>query len=645
MIVKRKRRAIKGNHFPLSPGNACPLSPKTCLADIRQLLASGQFEQAKKILLQADQQHIDQRELSLGWAYYYLAIHQLENAENALGELLDRLPVDHEALILGVEISLNRKNIVTAAKRISIALENYPADAEVLRHACKVHQQAGNENDALLCLETALKSDPDNIAVLVDLSTWYIHHRQWWQSQGYLLRLSHLLPNNASVFLGLGTSCLRMGDHQGSLQALQRSLQLDSENTQAMINLGVVFRLIKQPEKALQVLTKALGQDPHNTEVLSALSSLYVDTQKPVEGLHYALQAVHHAPENPDSLVACAYAHLKSGHHPEAEQLYRKVLLLNPQHAQAGFGLASVLLLHGELELGWKYYRARFDVQQIWLDGPWPIWNGESLDGKSLLVRIEQGHGDTIQFVRFLPWLRHLNVGRVLLSCSPSLRRLLSGFEHFVDFLQLELQVDSVQADYQTALMELPGLLGVNTVEKIPPACPYLFADKQDVLKWQGKVNDCAQGRFTIGLVWAGNPKQTDDHNRSMALQEFVPILDLDGCCFFSLQIGESADQVRDFRNKVVDLTGDIHDFSDTAAFMTSLDFIISVCTAPIHLAGALNRPGAVLLSYMADWRWFLDRDDSPWYPSLQLFRQSTPGDWQSVVGELKKYIENKWLR
>jgi len=612
------------------------------LAKIRQLIDSGRFKEAKTSLVHAEQRYPGDREASFCWVRHDLACDLLEDAGARLESILARNPDDMDGLLLLVELSLKKNDIAAAAAAVSRAMEQAPDNAEVLRHAGKIHRQAGNDEDALVCFETALTHAPQSIAVLADLSNYYIEQSQWGMARGHLDSMCRIAPKNASAFLGFGTACLRMGDYQEARRALQQALRLDPGSVAAMINLGAVYRLTKELDNALRILTQAMQKDPENAEALAALSSLHVDMKQFAQGLDLAARAVQHAPNNPESYATCAYAQIKLGHYAEAEHMYRTALALNPRHAQAGFGLGSILLMQGQLEQGWHYYRARFDVQQKWLDGPWPIWHGETLVGKTLLVRTEQGLGDTIQFARFLPLVQRLLPKTIFMTCTPALRRLFRCFDDYVVFLPLELKVDEIQADYQTALMEMPSMLGVNTVDDIPADCPYLFAEQQEVEVWRSRLEAYAAGRFKIGLVWAGNPNHTDDHNRSLALSELAPLFDLPDACYFSLQLGAKVDQLQGFRQQVTDLAGELGNFSDTAAFMANMDFIVSVDTAPVHLAGALNRPGAVLLPFMPDWRWLLERGDSPWYPSLQLFRQPSPGDWQSVVRELKEFLEKK---
>lgn len=612
------------------------------VARVRQLLNCGQLEQARIVLAKASRRHAAANENLLGWGWYYLALNQGEKAEDCVQNMLAHTPYDRKGLLLLVEIALKEKDIAQAANTISLALEKHPEDAEVLRYAGIIHWQAGNDADALMCFEAALAHEPNNLEILANVSSISIQKLNWPLARKHLETLCRLAPDNASAFLGLGTSCLRMGDYQDARQALLQALQLEPENITVMINLGATYRLTKENDNAFKILTTAVTKDPQNAEALAALSSLYVDMRNFAQGLEHAIQSVQYAPDNPDSYATCAYAHIKMGHYQEAEKMFRSALSLNPLHAQAGFGLGSILLLQGHLEQGWKYYRARFDVQQKWLDGPWPIWHGEPLAGKSLLIRTEQGLGDTIQFVRFLPLLQRLNVNKILMTCTPTLRHLFATFDEYVTFLPLELSVVAINADYQTALMELPSMLGINTTNDIPSECPYLFLNQKDIAKWRNRVNDYSEKRFTIGIIWAGNPKHTDDHNRSLTLRTISPLFELKNSCFFSLQLGNVVDDIHDFKENIVDLTGELKDFADTAAFMEALDFIVSVDTATVHLAGALNRPGAALLPFMPDWRWLLERNDSPWYPSLHLFRQPSPGDWQSVVSVLKEYLEQQ---
>jgi hypothetical protein len=267
---------------------------------------------------------------------------------------------------------------------------------------------------------------------------------------------------------------------------------------------------------------------------------------------------------------------------------------------------------------------------------PLPLWQGEALDGKTLFVYAEQGLGDTIQFARFLPLVAKRGA-RVVFDCQPELVRLLSGLAG-VDELRPQFQANPLPAaDFHVPLLSLPGRLGI-TLATVPSAVPYLSAPLAVI---GPNVPRPPATRLAVGLVWAGRPEHANDRNRSMTLEDLLPLADLPGVALFSLQIGPCASDIgtAGATPLIYDLTPQIRDFADTARLIEQLDLVICVDTSVAHLTGALARPGFVLLPYTPDWRWLGMREDSPWYPTLRLFRQPAPGDWNSVVAKLRDAI------
>lgn len=300
---------------------------------------------------------------------------------------------------------------------------------------------------------------------------------------------------------------------------------------------------------------------------------------------------------------------------------------------------AVALLQAGEWAEGWREFEwRRHDdrAEPPWRDLGAPTWRGEPLAGRTILLYAEQGLGDTLQCLRFAPSVAALG-GRVILEVQFPL----------VDVARRTKGVAAVVArgdalppfDLECPLMSLPGVLGA-TPDSIPGAVPYLIARDDLADTWSERLDGiAANARLRVGLVWAGNPRFADDRRRSPGLAALRSILDAPGVHFLGLQKGEgraaSADAPPPPAN-FTDLGPSIETMDDTAAIMTGLDLIISSCTAPAHLAGGLGRPLWLLLPHAPDWRWLLDRDDTPWYPSARLFRQTRPGDWRGVAERVR---------
>jgi hypothetical protein len=289
-----------------------------------------------------------------------------------------------------------------------------------------------------------------------------------------------------------------------------------------------------------------------------------------------------------------------------------------------------LLLLLGDFAAGLRSYEVRWGGSVPEHGYVQPQWTGQPPNGARILLHAEQGLGDTLQFLRYVPMVQAAG-GSVVLSVQRAVSRLARELPGVVQILTPGDAIPDVE--WQCPLMSLPLVMGT-TLETIPARVPYLSVpeealDKAAVLAWP-------KTGLRVGLVWAGNAKHTRDRYRSMRLSEFAPILQMEGIHFFSLQMGPEAEQLQDVTAPITDLRSSIEDMADTAALIANLDLVIAVDTSVAHLAGALGKQVWLLLPLSPDWRWLLDREDSPWYPGMRLFRQSSLNDWESVVERVR---------
>jgi hypothetical protein len=318
----------------------------------------------------------------------------------------------------------------------------------------------------------------------------------------------------------------------------------------------------------------------------------------------------------------------------EAIHCYKQAIQLNPHHPILHWNFAIASLLTGDYTTGWHEYEWRWQVKHK--PKPkftQPEWDGSDLRGRTILLYAEQGFGDTLMFIRYAPLVAQRN-GRVLVECQPPLKRLLAampGISHAVSHGE-----PLPEFEVQAPLMSLPRIFG-----------PVLDAD----LRWEPYLRPAAglewklpfheANSFKVGLVWASNPQHPVFSEKSLDLHRWAPILNVPGCEFFSLQIDPNPSAVEFLREhpQIHNLHPGFSDFADTAAAIRQLNLVISVDTAVAHLAGGLGHSVWVMLSFSADWRWLLKRKDSPWYPTMTLFRQPRPGDWDSVIGEVTRHL------
>ncbi len=315
---------------------------------------------------------------------------------------------------------------------------------------------------------------------------------------------------------------------------------------------------------------------------------------------------------------------------------YQEALRHDPDYAEAHVNLAYFRFLLGNLEEGWPEYEWRWKRRDFTLP-PFrqPLWDGSNLEGRTVLIFAEQGLGDTIQFIRYAGLVKQRG-GKVIVQCQRLLLRLLATCAG-IDRLVPEGD-EPPPFDLQAPLLNLPGIFRT-TVASIPGNTPYLRADCVSSDHWQKQLR--GMPGYKVGIAWQGNPDHALDRRRSLPLQSFAPLAELPRVRLVSLQKGPGREQLTEQGERlgVLDLTDRLEDFADTAALMSSLDLVITVDTAVAHLAGALHIPTWLVLPRIPDWRWLLERDDSPWYPSMRLFRQSTWGDWAGVIERLTEAL------
>lgn len=404
---------------------------------------------------------------------------------------------------------------------------------------------------------------------------------------------------NAAEPLKIGMSLWAAGKLSEAAEAFGQAVEADPDNPIALGNYGMALAKTGQPERALPLLLRATELAHKVPEVWFNLGRLY-----------------HELLRLDDSINA-----------------FTSAIALRSDFAEARWTRSLVRLLAGDFLTGWEDFDWRFRLPGK-KPPPYPerAWDGrmERLAGKTLILTAEQGFGDTIQFARYIPLLADAGA-KVILMCHPELVSLLRGIPGIAGVCAPPVEI--AHFDFCAPLMSLGKLL-CTAVETIPSNVPYLSAQPSNRLAR-------FRGTKKIGIVWAGRPTHPNDRRRSISLSASAPIANLPGVALISLQKGPAAEEIRSvhFGSKIFDLGNQLEDFSDTAAVIGELDLLISVDTSVVHLAGALGKPVWTLLPYNPDWRWMLNRDESPWYPAMRLFRQDQTGDWSAVIEKVRSQI------
>ena len=328
---------------------------------------------------------------------------------------------------------------------------------------------------------------------------------------------------------------------------------------------------------------------------------------------------------------------LRQEKYAEAEAAYLKAVELQPDLLKARFSLGTYYLLMGEREKGWKWYDARLD----WKDSfrmDIPIWQGESLEGRSILLFYEQGFGDMLHCLRYVPQIAAMAT-HVTVWIQEPLARLLKEMEPPYRVCTSNRELDAAQFGFACSIFSLPAKL-----LSLEAEVPYLWAARENREKWLEKLAPAAKGRLKVGVVWAGNPEHSNDENRSCSFDEFRQLFAVPGVLWVSLQVGEEQKRFQEMSDaeSLLDTAGKLTDFADTAGVIANLDLVIAVDTAVAHLAGAMGKPTWLLLPYHPEWRWELKREDCFWYPSMRLFRQTVRGDWQEVLQRVAAVLTEK---
>jgi tetratricopeptide (TPR) repeat protein/glycosyltransferase involved in cell wall biosynthesis len=472
------------------------------------------------------------------------------------------------------------------------------------------------------------------IALLNLLGTIAHRQHQWSIAVGYYQQALALDPTAAEVHLNLGNTLRRLDRREMAIAHYRQAVSLDPGNVIAHNNLGVTLRQQGDPEGAIVHYRQALMLDPNYPDTHFNLANALRDQDDFVAAVQHYRRAIVQRPQHTDAWINLGNTLKSQGKVQEAIDCYRRVLAIDPHHASAHNNLGHALLLSGDLPQGfaeneWRWQVANYKPPRPPL--PQPMWDGSDLSGKTILLYAEQGFGDTIQFIRYVPLVAQRG-GTVIVECQPLLVRLLqtvAGIDRVIPRGEV-----LPKFDVQAPLLSLPHLFGT-TLDRVPAEISYLSAKSSELKLGESPV------QFKVGLVWAGSPTNRNDRHRSCRFADLAPLLQIPGVCFYSLQKGDRASELQQCSaaTSVIDLSDQLNDFADTAAAVAQLDLVISVDTAVAHLAGALGKPVWLMLCTDPDWRWLLDRSNSPWYPTVRLFRQSHAGDWSTVIAEIQQTL------
>ena len=590
------------------------------------------------------------------------------DAERVCREILSVNPGDSQALHLLALIEHQRGRSEDAIAHIRLAIARNGRDPAFHHNLGNILGARGRLAEAKICYERALALAPGSADTLYNLGNICQDLGQPGQAAAYFEKALQLRPEVVELHNNLGTALQDLGrldeaiaryNHAlalrpegvealdnlaGALRAqreleaaracYERALSLCPNRIESQIGLGVVLRDTGRLEEALKCYERVLALAPDHLETLNNLGVALVDLGRPEEAAAHYERVLTLQPDRADAHYNLGIALQRQHRYPEALASYGRALTCKPDYAQAHFNRSLALLLTGNFDEGWPEYEWRFAVAQYDRNFDRPLWSGEPLAGQRILVHGEQGFGDTLQFIRYVPAVAERG-GRVTLEVPEPLVRLartVAGVSEVV------AAGDAIPAfDTHCPLLSLPRVFKTN-LTTIPVFVPYLSVPGEMSSAWAEQIS--AAPGLRVGLVWAGTAIGAID------LQLLQPLWEVRGVSWFSLQVGErSRDMSLIDGVRIADLSPWLADFADTAAAVMQLDLVISVDTSVAHLAGALRRPVWLLLPDAPDWRWLLEREDSPWYPTARLFRQKKAGGWSHVAREVAAALADRALR
>jgi tetratricopeptide (TPR) repeat protein len=580
-------------------------------------------------------------------------------------EVLRNDPQNPDALYYVAVVACQEEQFQQGIELARRAIEFGPPQARVHNLLGQALYREGDRLEAIKCFDRAIALDPkfadahgNRANILADAG----FPDEALKSFDRALALN---PASAADWLNRGSVLQGLGRHDEALRSFDKALALAPDMAVAHYNRAGALRDTDRMEEALAAFARAAQLRPdiaefHNNYAL-ALSHFY----RHAEALETINRAAQLNPNEVSHVINRGHILRRLGRYDEAEADYARALAVNPQLSQPHLGRAHILienarymdarraaelacqldpqapepkntlaflqLIHGDWEQGWKNYESRSrTLRPAYYPLPYRRWNGEPLADERLVVMTEQGMGDAIQFSRLAPMLAERGLEVTVLTVPP-LAALLSSLPSVKTITSIDAVKDEARPFCWVPMMSLPGILGLRP-STIPAEVPYLSAEPARVTDWSNRLGG---GGFKIGICWrSGHQMNLITRTRDIPLRDFAPLTEIPGARLITLQLGPGLEELNqvDFRDRIENISDALHDWADTAALMMNLDLIVTCDTAVPHLAGALARPTLVALPSVACWRWQIDREDTPWYPTMQLFRQQAPDQWGPVL-------------
>lgn len=548
---------------------------------------------------------------------------------------------------------------------------------EPLYYLGTLQLQRGDLEASIRSFLKVVQLNPEMPDVHNNLGVAYHASQKWTEAGQSFEKAIQINPQYDRAYFNLGSLLESRGLLTEAVLCFQQAYELDKSNLETYQKCADVLKLTGEFEQSEKIYRELLEKNPNDFNLITKLAYVLVLQRQYAEAIQFYESVLETNPDHYQILVSMSYVYELLGDIPAAVKTaqrsiqadpgqpegynnlgialkleqdiegacenFEKALKLRPGFAMAEFNLATMQLLKGDLKAGWPGYerRAEVDPGSAGTSPAGPRWQGESLEGKTILLWCEQGFGDTLLFMRFAIELKKRGASQVYLFCQTELAELL---KRVPEIDQIFIKGDRVpEFDYQSSLLSLPLVLGT-TLETIPVDIPFLVPDPERQQYWCDTLSQL-EGK-KVGLNWGGNSNFSRDDFRSIPLEELLPLGDIRGVQLVSLQQVNALEQIEplskswDLYQPGEEYQATTGSFMESAALILNTDLVITADTAVAHLAGALGVPVWVLVSQIPEWRWLLERTDSPWYPTVRLFRQDQLGDWKSVIQEVKSEME-----
>jgi len=514
-------------------------------------------------------------------------------------------------------------------------LQLQPDNSDVLHLLGVISYQQGKHDLAVQYINKSIEVDPCNASAYYNLGTVFRENAQLDEAVDSYKKAINIDPANAASYNNLGIALKEKGLIEEAISCYQKALELNPDMIAVYYNMGSISQEKGQFDDALSYYGRAAELDNRNPAVHNSLGLVLKEKGLLDEAVSHYQKAVEYEPDNAAFHNNLGIALKEKGRLDEAVVHLEKSFDIEPNDTALNqiFEISYLILRKGDLQKGWSlYWRFNDSYWQKNIPAK-PIWNGSDIQGSTIVIQSDAGFGDVIQYIRYAPLVAERGA-KVILNCQKEIVSLLKNVKGLTTVVT---DIPLSQFDLFIPIRRLP-LVFETKLETIPSEVPYIKANPELVRKWKEKVHS-ENGKLKVGLVWAAGH---GDSNRSCPLSLFAPLTSLQDVTFYSLQVGKDADGALNPPEgmKLIDYTEEIKDFSYTAAIIENLDLTISVDTAVAHVAGAMGKPVWNLLPHIVDSRWLLEREDSPWYPTMKLFRQPSTGDWESVIRRVSESLK-----